>query len=81
MGYNSTPNVVARIEGVPGYIEDGRHSWANEVSFHNLEQIVDPVMPDRSEWIHRIANIHWSNQEVRTGTLWGAIRSYIEHSR
>jgi hypothetical protein len=81
VGYNSTPNVVARIEGVPGYIEDGRHSWADAVSFYDLEQISDPPMPDRSEWIHKIANIHWSNQEVREGVLWSAIRSYIEHSR
>jgi hypothetical protein len=81
VGYNSTPNVVARIEGVPGYIEDSRHSWAADVSFCNLEEILNPLMPDRDEWINRIANIHWSNQEVVNGDLWGAIRSYIERSR
>ena len=81
VGYNSTPNVVARIEGVPGYLEDARHSWASEVSFDSLEQIVDPPLPDRAQWIHKIANIHWSNHEVASGQLWKSIRSYIEHSR
>jgi hypothetical protein len=81
VGYNSTPNVVARIEGVPGYIEDAQHSWAKDVSFYNLEQILDPVLPDRQQWLHTIANIHWSNQEVVDGHLWNSIRSYIEHSR
>jgi hypothetical protein len=81
VGYNSTPNVVARIEGVPGYIEDPMHSWAQTVSFNNLEDLTDPPMPDRSAWAHTVANIHWSNHEVASGQLWSAIKSYIERSR
>jgi hypothetical protein len=81
VGYNSTPNVVAAIEGVPGYIEDPRHSWAADVAFTDIGQILNPPMPDRSEWIHKIANIHWSNDEVRAGQLWAAIKSYISASR
>ena len=81
VGYNSTPNVVARIEGVPGYVEDPVHSWAQDVSFYNLEQLLDPPLPDRSAWIHAIANIHWSNREVASGKLWAAIKSYIEQTR
>jgi hypothetical protein len=81
VGYNSTPNVVAAIEGVPGYIEDPRHSWAADVAFTDISQILNPPMPDRSEWIHKIANIHWSNDEVRTGQLWAAIKNYISASR
>jgi hypothetical protein len=81
VGYNSTPNVVAAIEGVPGYVEDVAHSWAKDIAFTDLSQIADPPMPDRSEWIHKIANIHWSNEEVRTGQLWSAIKTYISSSR
>lgn len=81
VGYNSTPNVVARIEGVPGYVEDPVHSWANGVSFTELEQILNPPLPDRNEWIHQIANIHWSNEEVRSGQLWLSIKNYISASR
>jgi hypothetical protein len=81
VGYNSTPNVVSVIEGVPAYVEDPLHSWAADVAFSNLNDIVDPPMPDRTEWINKIANIHWSNQEVRTGQLWSAIKQYISVSR
>ena len=81
VGYNSTPNVVAAIEGVPGYIEDPRHSWAADIAFNDLAQILNPPLPDRNEWIHKIANIHWSNEEVRTGQLWLAIKHYISVSR
>jgi hypothetical protein len=81
VGYNSTPNVIAAIEGVPGYIEDPQHSWAADVAFTDLAQILQPPLPSRDEWIHKIANIHWSNEEVRTGQLWSAIKHYISASR
>jgi hypothetical protein len=77
VGINSTPNVVAAIEGVPGYVEDTRRSWAADVAFTDLAQIENPALPDRTEWAHKIANIHWSNQEVVSGQLWSAIKQYI----
>jgi len=80
VGINSTPNVVAAIEGIPGYVEDPSRSWAADVAFNDLALIETPPMPDRSEWIHKIANIHWSNDEVRSGALWSAIKKYISVS-
>ena len=81
VGLNSTPNVVAAIEGVPGYIEDTTRSWATGIAFTDLALIENPPMPDRSEWATRIANIHWSNSEVRSGALWTAIKRYISASQ
>ena len=81
VGYNSTPNVVAAIEGIPGYLEDPAHSWAKDVAFTDLSQIENPPLPDRSNWANKIANIHWSNQEVCTGQLWSAIKQYISVAR
>lgn len=81
VGINSTPNVVAAIEGVPVYVEDPVHSWAADVAFNDLSMIKAPPMPDREHWIHKIANIHWSNQEVQQGKLWAAIKQYIAVAR
>lgn len=81
VGINSTPNVVAAIEGVPGYVEDFAHSWAADIAFNDLDLIENPPMLDRSNWIHKIANIHWSNTEVRSGRLWTAIKHYISSAR
>jgi hypothetical protein len=81
VGINSTPNVVAAIEGIPGYIEDTVHSWATDVAFTDITQIENPPMPDRTDWAHRIANIHWSNDEVRSGQLWAAIKHHIASAR
>ncbi len=81
VGYNSTPNVVSAIEGVPVYVQDPANSWAADVAFTDLSQIEQPPMPDRTAWLTRIANIHWSNQEVRDGKLWRAVKKYISSAR
>lgn len=80
VGYNSTPTVVSAIEGIPVYVEDPLHSWAKDISFTDLSQIENPSMPDRSNWIDKIANIHWSNDEVTSGKLWSLVRQYISSS-
>lgn len=81
VGINSTPNVIAAIEGIPGYIEDPQHSWAQDIAFTDISQLENPPLPNRSVWINKIANIHWSNTEVKSGQLWSAIKQYISASR
>jgi len=77
IGYNSTPTSVAAIEGIPVYVEDPKNSWAADIAFRDLSQIENPPLPDRTNWLNKIANIHWSNQEVRSGKLWVAIKYHI----
>ena len=81
VGYNSTPNVVAALEGVPVYLTDPKHSWAAPVAFNDIRRLKNPPLPDRSAWVHQIANIHWSNAEVISGALWNAIRTYLVNQR
>lgn len=81
IGYASTPNVVSAIEGVPVYVEVPTRSWAHDVCFNDLSLIENPPMPNRDEWIHKIANIHWSNEEVKSGKLWAAIKRHISASQ
>lgn len=81
VGYASTPNVVSAIEGVPVYVEEPTKSWAKDICFNDLSQIENPPLLDRSQWINKIANIHWSNDEVKSGKLWSSIKNYISSSR
>jgi hypothetical protein len=81
VGYASTPNVVSAIEGIPVYVEEPTKSWAQDICFNDLSLIETPPMPDRSQWVNKIANIHWSNDEVKSGQLWAAIKSYISSAR
>lgn len=78
VGYNSTPNCVSAIEGVPVYIDDPENSWATDVAFTNIAQIDYAPLPDRTEWIHKIANIHWSNQEIASGEYWGQFKEFYK---
>ena len=77
VGYNSTPTSVAAIEGIPVFVHDPTNSWAKDIAFANLSMIENPPLPDRENWINKIANIHWSNEEVKSGKLWAAIKTYI----
>jgi hypothetical protein len=81
VGYASTPNVVSAIEGIPVYVEEPIKSWAQDICFNDLSLIENPPMLDRSQWVNKIANIHWSNDEVKSGQLWAAIKSYISSVR
>lgn len=81
VGYNSTPNVISIIEGIPNIIYDPKNSWAAECAGNDIAMIESPLTPDRSEWIHKIANIHWSNDEIKSGKLWSKIKNYISSVR
>lgn len=76
VGYNSTPNCVSAIEGIPVYLDDPLNSWAKDVSFNNLSLIESPPMPDREEWLHKIANIHWNNDEIMNGQYWTKLKTF-----
>jgi hypothetical protein len=77
VGYNSTPNVVSLIEGIPNIITDPIHSWANGVSDTDISKIENLTLHDRDEWIHTIANIHWSTDEIQSGKFWYHVRNYL----
>lgn len=81
VGFNSTPNVVSLIEGVPNIITEPTNSWATMCAGTKLNTIENPMTPDRSEWIHTISNIHWSNEEILSGKLWSKISNYISSVR
>jgi hypothetical protein len=76
VGYNSTPNCASIIEGIPTYLDDPLNSWAREIGFHDISKINDPPMPDRDEWLEKIANIHWNNNEISTGVYWRRFKNF-----
>jgi hypothetical protein len=78
VGYNSTPTSVSAIEGIPVYIDDPLNSWATSVGFTDLTKINSPPIPDRTAWIHQIANIHWSNDEIRSGLYWKQFKNFYQ---
>jgi len=77
--YNSSPAVASAIEGVPVFLTDPqpRHSQAFDVSNTDLSKIENPSMPDRQQWIERLAMCHWNFDELKSGEAWQFFRNYI----
>jgi hypothetical protein len=76
--HNSTPSSVAVIEGIPAFItDDPGYCQAGAVANLDLKQIENPVMPDREQWIRRLAQCHWSFADLRSGRCWQHMRQYV----
>lgn len=79
--HNSTPSSVAVIEGIPAFItDDPGYCQAGDVVNTDLSMIENPIMPDREQWIRRLAQCHWSFQDVQSGRCWAHMRNWVKVS-
>ena len=77
--HNSTPSSVAIIEGIPAFItDDPGYCQAGDVANTDLSKIEDPGMPDREQWIRKLAQCHWSFEDVRSGRCWAHMRQWVK---
>lgn len=77
--HNSSPSAVAVIEGIPAFITDEPgYSQAGEVANTDLGLIENPRMPDRELWIRKIAQAHWSFDDLRSGRCWAHMRQWVQ---
>jgi hypothetical protein len=77
--YNSSPSVASIIEGVPSFLTDPspKNSQTFEVANINLENLNDPIMPDRQAWIEKLSMCHWNFHELKSGEAWNFFKKYI----
>lgn len=77
--YNSSPGVAAAIEGIPVFVtdENPKVSQAYDIANFDLKRIENPEMPERIEWIHKIAMCHFNFKDLREGTAWNIIKEYL----
>jgi hypothetical protein len=64
INYNSGPAVQAAIRGVPVICDSS--SLAGELS-EKLENIENPMLPDRSEWFLKLCHTEWTVEEISQG--------------
>lgn len=77
--HNSTPSAVAPIEGIPAFItDDPGYSQGGDIANTDLSQIENPRMPDREQWIRKIAQCHWSFEDLRSGRCWAHMRNWVK---
>ena len=77
VNYNSSPLVAAAIEGIPVFVLDAERSQCKDIANTNITQIENPQLPDRQQWVERLAMSHWKFDELQTGDCWNHMRSYI----
>jgi hypothetical protein len=67
--YNSSSSVAAVLAGIPVFADD-TDCVAWNVANHDLEQINDPQMPDREQWLYDLSAAHWNDDEARNGAIY-----------
>ena len=77
IGHNSSPTVAAVIEGIPTLVTDPNRAQINGVNIEKWEDLETPKEYDREQWIRRIAQIHWTLDEVKQGLAWAHLRKYV----
>ena len=65
VNWSSNPATQAVIGGVPVFV--GPESLAWDVGNHSLETIIDPVKPDRTQWLNDLAYTEWTVEEIQIG--------------
>lgn len=76
--YNSSPSVASVIEGIPSFVIDPEYSQSAEVSDHDLSKIENPTMPERLHWVQKMAQCHWSQDELASGAAWKHMRNWAK---
>jgi hypothetical protein len=77
VNYNSSPTIGAAIEGYPIFVTDPLRSQCSEIANTNLSEIENPSLPDRQQWVNRLAMFHWNFEEIANGECWAHMRRYV----
>jgi len=67
ISYSSNPGIHSVIAGVPSFVSDS--SLARDVAndINNLQDIENPLMPDRTQWLNNYAHTEYTVQEIAQG--------------
>jgi hypothetical protein len=77
--HNSTPSAVAPIEGIPAFItDDPNYSQGGDIANTDFSLLENPNLPDREQWIRKLAQCHWSFDDVRSGRCWAHMRQWVK---
>ena len=76
--HNSTPSSAAVIEGIPAFITDETgYCQAGDVANTDFSRLEDPWLPNREHWIRKLAQCHWSFEDLRSGRCWAHMRQWV----
>lgn len=77
--YNSSPGVASILWGVPAFVTDPQYNRSQAMPFAatDIDQIENPLMPNRSEFYHRLAQCHFATANLADGLAWQFMRARL----
>ena len=78
--YNSSPGVASLIRGIPTFVTDpqAEKSQTWPVCNTTLKRLENPKLSDREDWINRLAQFHWNQDELINGSAWLFMKERLE---
>ena len=74
--YNSSSSVLSVLKGIPTFVsEESAVTW--DVANHNLKNILEPYMPDRTQWLNDLSQAHWTIDQSRAGEIYRHFEKYL----
>ena len=74
--YNSSSSVLSVLKGIPTFVsEESAVTW--DVANHNLKNIMQPAMPDRTQWFNDLSQAHWTLEQSREGEIYRHFEQYL----
>ena len=74
--FNSSPSVASVIEGVPAFVIDPSYSQSSDVANLGFSRIETPDMPERIDWVRKMAQCHWSLNDLADGSAWKHMKKW-----
>ena len=66
------------IEGIPTLVTAPERAQSKDVCMKKFEDLDNPQAYDRELSIRRIAQTHWTLDEVKQGLAWKHMRKYVK---
>ncbi|MEY4331388.1 MAG: hypothetical protein RLZZ196_126 [Bacteroidota bacterium] len=74
--FNSSSGVASVVSGVPLYVDD-TSSVCWDVANKHVNQLNNPLFPDRNQWLYDLAACHWTDEESRQGLIYKKFLPYL----
>jgi len=74
--FNSSSSVAAVLQGIPIFVDDNDCvAWA--VANHDINQIENPLAPNREQWLWDLSAAHWTDQQGQAGDIYQHFLRFI----
>ena len=76
INYSSNPAMMAVFNGIPVFVSE--QSLCYDVGNISLNKINNPIMPDRNNWVNKLAYTEWTTEEIKQGLPWARIKKRLK---